>query len=420
MLATLGIGPTMPARARITTGPGPQPQAMGLPSDFVDEAVFGGLTEPTQVEFASDGRVFVAEKSGLIKVFSNLADTTPSVFADLRTKVHNFWDRGLLGMELDPNFPATPRVYVIYTHDAAIGGTAPRWGTAGQTGDGCPTPPGATDDGCVVSGRISALTASGDVSTGEQVLVEDWCQQYPSHSIGDLAFGPDGALYASGGDGASFNYVDYGQDGSPVNPCGDPPGGPGTVLTPPTAEGGALRAQDLRTSGDPVTLDGTVIRIDPATGLVRFSHFQETLRRDLAMARRDRRFVTILVFEIVEFAVYRQTFGDKAADSCQRMIGTQIMRALRRAGDICARYDETTLVAAVIGQHASEVQPLTERIADGVAQLRLHNPRAKGSRYIETRVILIGCPPGAHDDPEPLIERALAEARGANLTARVG
>jgi diguanylate cyclase (GGDEF)-like protein/PAS domain S-box-containing protein len=164
----------------------------------------------------------------------------------------------------------------------------------------------------------------------------------------------------------------------------------------------------------------TIDRIDPATGLVRFAHFQETLRRDLAMARRDRRFVTILVFEIVEFAVYRQTFGDKAADSCQRMIGTQIMRALRRAGDICARYDETTLVAAVIGQHASDVQPLTERIADGVAQLRLHNPRAKGSRYIETRVILIGCPPGAHDDPEPLIERALAEARGANFTARVG
>jgi diguanylate cyclase (GGDEF)-like protein/PAS domain S-box-containing protein len=164
----------------------------------------------------------------------------------------------------------------------------------------------------------------------------------------------------------------------------------------------------------------TIDRIDPATGLVRFTHFQETLRRDLAMARRDRRFVTILVFEIVEFGVYRQTFGDKAADSCQRMIGTQIMRALRRAGDICARYDESTLVAAVIGQHASEVQPLTERIADGVAQLRLHNPRAKGSRYIETRVILIGCPPGAHDDPEPLIERALAEARGANLTARVG
>ena len=47
------------------------------------------------------------------------------------------------------------------------------------------------------------------------MLVEDWCQQYPSHSIGSLAFGADGALYVSGGDGASFNFVDYGQDGAP-------------------------------------------------------------------------------------------------------------------------------------------------------------------------------------------------------------
>ena len=56
----------------------------------------------------------------------------------------------------------------------------------------------------------------------EQVLISDWCQQFPSHSIGDLQFGPDGALYVSGGDGASFNATDYGQFGSPVNPCGDP------------------------------------------------------------------------------------------------------------------------------------------------------------------------------------------------------
>ncbi len=95
------------------------------------------------------------------------------------------------------------------------------------------------------------------------MLVEDWCQQFPSHSIGSLAFAPDGSLYASGGDGASFNYVDYGQTG---NPCGDPPGDAGTALTPPTAEGGALRSQDLRTSGDPAGLDGTIIRIDPETG----------------------------------------------------------------------------------------------------------------------------------------------------------
>jgi PKD repeat protein len=100
----------------------------------------------------------------------------------------------------------------------------------------------------------------------EQVLVEDWCQQYPSHSTGAVEFGADGSLYASGGDGASFEYVDYGQTGSPRNPCGDPPDGVGATLAPPTAEGGALRSQDLRTAGDPVTLDGTIIRVNPATG----------------------------------------------------------------------------------------------------------------------------------------------------------
>jgi PKD repeat protein len=119
----------------------------------------------------------------------------------------------------------------------------------------------------VVSGRLSRLEASGNVMVGsEQVLIEDWCQQYPSHSIGGLAFGADGALYVSGGDGASFNFVDYGQDGVPLNPCGDPPTGVGGTQTPPTAEGGALRSQDLQTSGDPVSLDGTILRVDPVTG----------------------------------------------------------------------------------------------------------------------------------------------------------
>ena len=257
LLATVAMGLTSSATASAAT----------YPTGFSEQTVFSGLTNPTTIRFSSDGRVFVAEKSGLIKVFDSLADTQPDVFADLRTQVHNFWDRGLLGLALDPEFPANPYVYVLYTHDAAIGGAAPRWGTAGATSDGCPSPPGATADGCVVSGRLSRLTAAGNSMTGtEQVLIEDWCQQYPSHSVGSLDFGPDGALYVTGGDGASFNFVDYGQDGSPLNPCGDPPGGVGAALTPPTAEGGALRSQDLRTPGDPTSLDGALLRVDPATG----------------------------------------------------------------------------------------------------------------------------------------------------------
>jgi glucose/arabinose dehydrogenase len=245
--------------------------AAATPFGFRDEVVFDGLTNPTAVEFSEDGRVFVAEKSGLVKVFDGLSDATPTTLADLRTNVHNFWDRGLLGMALDPDFPTEPYVYVLYTYDAVPGGAAPRWGTAKETADPCPSPPGATADGCVVTGRLSRLRVDADTTVGgEQVLVEDWCQQYPSHSVGDLGFGADGALYASGGDGASFYFVDYGQGGgggpTPRNPCGDPPSGVGGAQTPPSAEGGALRSQDLRTGGDPVGLDGTVLRVDPATG----------------------------------------------------------------------------------------------------------------------------------------------------------
>jgi len=249
--------------------------AVVLPANFQEKTVFSGLSQPTAVRFSPDGRVFVAEKSGLIKVFDSLTDTTPEIYADLRQQVFNGWDRGLLGLALHPNFPADPRVYVLYTYNGVIGGTFPKWPSADGSNDQCPDPPGANNEGCVVSGRVSVLSPAvqaraGALSTraqagpvSERVLVEDWCQQFSSHSIGTLAFGKDGKLYAGGGDGASFNYADWGQKN---NACGDPPKPAGTPLTAPTGEGGALRSQDLRTGGDPATLDGTIIRIDPDTG----------------------------------------------------------------------------------------------------------------------------------------------------------
>jgi len=99
--------------------------AVTLPAGFSEKTVFTGLSQPTAVRFSSDGRVFVAEKSGLIKEFESLTDTTPRVVADLRTNVHDYWDRGLLGIALDPNFPTKNVIYALYTYDAPIGGTAP-------------------------------------------------------------------------------------------------------------------------------------------------------------------------------------------------------------------------------------------------------------------------------------------------------
>jgi glucose/arabinose dehydrogenase len=241
----------------------PSARAQPLQPGFTESVVFSGMLDPTDVAFAPDGRVFIAEKTGVIKVFPNLSTPTPTIAADLRTQVYNFWDRGLLSIAIDPQFPIRPYLYAFYTYDGRIGETAPRWGKPGVDSDPCPTPPGPTDGGCVVSSRLSKLTVSGNVVTSEQTLIHDWCQQFPSHSAGGLAFGPDGMLYASGGDGASFTFTDYGQEG---NPCGDPPVAVGGKQTAPTAEGGALRSQDFLTTADPTGLDGTLIRINPDTG----------------------------------------------------------------------------------------------------------------------------------------------------------
>ncbi|HWM07987.1 MAG TPA: PQQ-dependent sugar dehydrogenase, partial [Solirubrobacteraceae bacterium] len=234
------------------------PAAAGPPAGFQETVALSGLTQPTAVRFAPDGRIFVAEKGGRIKVFDSFGDPTATEFADLRERVHDYWDRGLLGMALDPQFTTgRPYVYVLYAYNREAGNSVfPRWP------DSCPNPPGGTTDGCVISGRLSRLTAGG----GEEVLIEDWCQQYPSHSVGSIAFGPDGALYVSGGDGASFNFPDYGQHGIPRNPCGDPPAGRGGVQSLPSSQGGALRSQDIRTPSDPTGLGGTILRVDPDTG----------------------------------------------------------------------------------------------------------------------------------------------------------
>ena len=186
-----------------------------LPTGFTESTVWSGLGNPTVVRFAPDGRVFVASKSGIINVFDSLPTRRRRSSSTCAARSTTSGTAGCSGMALDPQFTTgRPYVYVLYAYDKAPDGSLqPRWG------DTCPTPPGPTADGCVITGRLSRLRANG----AETVLIEDWCQQYPSatrparSSSARTASSTSPPVTAPRSTGPTT-----GQDGSPVNPCGDP------------------------------------------------------------------------------------------------------------------------------------------------------------------------------------------------------
>ena len=92
------------------------------------------------------------------------------------------------------------------------------------------TPGGCTPDPNTgefpTNGQLSLLTTTaGETKILSPATVnppQTWCFYWPSHSIGGLAFGNNGEIYVSAGDGASFDQVDYGQLDTA---CGDPGSG---------------------------------------------------------------------------------------------------------------------------------------------------------------------------------------------------
>lgn len=238
-----------------------------LPNGFHRTDPIAGRDLPTGVYFAHDGRVFVTEKNGQIWLYQNLGDPAPVLFADISSEVHTVGDRGLLGFALDPRFPEVPRVYVLYSFNGGLfDDPPPRWGSdcGGSTN---PTPPPDSPGGCVIGAHLSRFDVVGDTAdtANETLLIEDWYQFFPSHSIGTLLFGADGYLYVGGGEGASYNWADWGQGvGNPTYPDERSP----TISGVP--EGGALRSLGLEVESDyanqQVWLDGAILRVNPSTG----------------------------------------------------------------------------------------------------------------------------------------------------------
>jgi glucose/arabinose dehydrogenase len=160
--------------------------AHGVLHGFVDEAVTSGLSLPVAFTTLPDGRVLIAEKAGVVRIVSG-GHLLPDAFIDLRARVNDYWDRGLLGLAADPAFAQNGFVYLFYVHE---------------------------DDPFTYSGpktsRLVRVTAMGDEAdpATEVVLIGGIPADSPSHNGGALRFGPDGALWISTGDASSFNAVD--------------------------------------------------------------------------------------------------------------------------------------------------------------------------------------------------------------------
>jgi len=141
------------------------------PADFEEKLVIGNLGPSIAMAFAPDGRLFISDKTGKIRIMKNGAVLTKP-FLELPVILEG--ERGLQGIAFDPNFASNHYLYVFYTY--AVG----------------------------TVNRISRFTAEhldpDVVEPNSEVVLVDSIATAIWHNGGALHFGRDGMLYASTGD----------------------------------------------------------------------------------------------------------------------------------------------------------------------------------------------------------------------------
>src|SRR5262249_62347478 len=90
-----------------------------LPANFSEAAVASGLSSATAMEFAPDGKLFVAEQAGTMEIWQNGTRLQANFFQNTPLATDTASERGLLGVAFDPNYAGNRFVYVYYTTTAA-------------------------------------------------------------------------------------------------------------------------------------------------------------------------------------------------------------------------------------------------------------------------------------------------------------
>jgi glucose/arabinose dehydrogenase len=216
---------------------------VSVPAGFTATQINPGFDWPVSMAFTGDGRIFVAERGGVIKVVQNGAIV--STFLNISDEV-NFslpGDRGLLAIALDPNFLTNRRVYMAYAVE--------KDGAAPDHGSDVGTYARLTRyDGTVASNGNIADPASRVVMIGAtpgEGIVCCW----RTHTVGALRFAPDGSLLFSYGESAIFGQIDAGG----LTPgCFTSGGG----FANPAEDLGVFRSQMLD------SMNGKIMRLNPS------------------------------------------------------------------------------------------------------------------------------------------------------------
>ncbi|MBI2030773.1 PQQ-dependent sugar dehydrogenase [Candidatus Kaiserbacteria bacterium] len=180
-------------------------QALTAPAGFQVNTVISGLNLPTSFVFVPDGRIFIGEKGGTVRVYKN-GQLLPTPLIRL-PDVNDYGDRGLESIAIDPNFAQNGYIYLSYTYENTPGqnyegfktGRIVRFTVVGDTAD--------FNTRVVILGKVGG-DASKPSCTNFAVGTDCILSDASTHSMGDMHFGSDGKLYATIGDGAGFLTVD--------------------------------------------------------------------------------------------------------------------------------------------------------------------------------------------------------------------
>ena len=163
---------------------------------------------------------------------------------------------------------------------------------------------------------------------------------------------------------------------------------------------------------------GMVVRDDRLTGLYTLPYLQELLKRDWAIAQREKRSIAVFAVDIDALELYNATFGRAAGDSAIRRVSHCVSGCLRRSSDVTARIDGGSLLAFAPGLMIDQALALGHVMAERVRELRIHHPRSGVLRYVSVSVGVSAAVPAADESPVSLVEKSQEQLKLAKKLGR--